>query len=198
MQRFDLERLFRISNALSDSARFQILDDIHRKGTLTSADVSSQPALSPASISHQVHELMNAEKDGRFKILLPRRSAECVLASTRKISSVFPVVANNLGAGWGHLTKRKVMSLRRAENQLSGWPAGLPHFRRAGRIRTQLDPRKNGRRPESGSRPAKLSAKEIKTIRALLKTADIPVAEIAARFGIARSTLYRAIIKPAA
>jgi DNA invertase Pin-like site-specific DNA recombinase len=34
---------------------------------------------------------------------------------------------------------------------------------------------------------------EIKTIRALLKTAEVPVAEIAARFGIARSTLYRNI-----
>jgi DNA invertase Pin-like site-specific DNA recombinase len=48
-------------------------------------------------------------------------------------------------------------------------------------------------RGRNGGRPAKLSAKEIKTIRALLKTADIPVAEIAARFGVARSTLYRTI-----
>jgi predicted transcriptional regulator len=39
---------------------------------------------------------------------------------------------------------------------------------------------------------------EIKTIRALLKTADIPVAGIAARFGIARSTLYRAVLNLAA
>jgi DNA invertase Pin-like site-specific DNA recombinase len=37
-------------------------------------------------------------------------------------------------------------------------------------------------RGRKGGRPTKLSAKEIKTIRALLKTADIPVAEIAARF----------------
>jgi DNA invertase Pin-like site-specific DNA recombinase len=35
-------------------------------------------------------------------------------------------------------------------------------------------------------------------VRALLKIADVPVAEIATRFGIARSTLYRAVIKPAA
>jgi len=52
-------------------------------------------------------------------------------------------------------------------------------------------------RGRKGGRPAKLSAKEIKTIRALLKTADIPVAEIA-RFGVARSTLYRAVLNPAA
>jgi DNA invertase Pin-like site-specific DNA recombinase len=53
-------------------------------------------------------------------------------------------------------------------------------------------------RGRKGGRPAKLSAKEIKTIRALLKSAEIPIAEIAARFGIARSTLYRSIFKPAA
>jgi len=53
-------------------------------------------------------------------------------------------------------------------------------------------------RGRKGGRPAKLSPIEIKTIRALLKTADIPAAEIAARFGIARSTLYRAVLKPAA
>jgi transcriptional regulator of acetoin/glycerol metabolism len=50
---------------------------------------------------------------------------------------------------------------------------------------------------KGGGRPSKLSAKEIKTIRALLKTADIPVSEIAARFGIARSTLYRVVSSPA-
>ena len=30
------------------------------------------------------------------------------------------------------------------------------------------------------------------------QTADIPVAEIAARFGVARSTLYRTVLNPAA
>jgi DNA invertase Pin-like site-specific DNA recombinase len=49
-------------------------------------------------------------------------------------------------------------------------------------------------RGRMGGRPAKLSAKEIKTISALLKTADISVSEIAARFGVARSTLYRSVV----
>ena len=44
----------------------------------------------------------------------------------------------------------------------------------------------------------KLSPKEIRRIRVLLKTADLPVAEIAARFGIARSTLYRSVLSHAA
>ncbi len=46
--------------------------------------------------------------------------------------------------------------------------------------------------------PPKLTPKEINTIRALLKSVKITVAEIAARFHIARSTLYRAILKPTA
>jgi DNA invertase Pin-like site-specific DNA recombinase len=52
-------------------------------------------------------------------------------------------------------------------------------------------------RGRAGGRPSKLSVKEIKTIRGLLKSADMPVAEIAARFGIARSTLYRSVLKTA-
>lgn len=52
-------------------------------------------------------------------------------------------------------------------------------------------------RGRTGGRPSKLSVKEIRTIRGLLKNADMPVAEIAARFGIARSTLYRSVLKTA-
>jgi hypothetical protein len=39
------------------------------------------------------------------------------------------------------------------------------------------------------------SAKEIKTIRTLLKTPDIPFTNIDVRFGVARSTLDRAVLK---
>lgn len=52
-------------------------------------------------------------------------------------------------------------------------------------------------RGRKGGRPVKLSTKEVRTIRALLKTGDMPVTEIAARFGIARSMLYRTILRPA-
>jgi DNA invertase Pin-like site-specific DNA recombinase len=46
-------------------------------------------------------------------------------------------------------------------------------------------------RGRKGGRPRKLQPKEVKTIRALLKTNEISVQEIAARFGVSRSTLYR-------
>ncbi|HTF64184.1 MAG TPA: recombinase family protein [Edaphobacter sp.] len=47
-------------------------------------------------------------------------------------------------------------------------------------------------RGRKGGRPAKLSPKDLKTVRALLKT-DLPVTEMAVRFGVARSTLYRTL-----
>jgi DNA invertase Pin-like site-specific DNA recombinase len=46
-------------------------------------------------------------------------------------------------------------------------------------------------RGRKGGRPRKLQPKELKTIRALLKTNEISVQEIAVRFGVSRSTLYR-------
>ena len=46
-------------------------------------------------------------------------------------------------------------------------------------------------RGRQGGRPSKLQPKELKTIRALLKTTEVSVQEIATRFGVSRSTLYR-------
>jgi DNA invertase Pin-like site-specific DNA recombinase len=46
-------------------------------------------------------------------------------------------------------------------------------------------------RGRKGGRPKRLQAKEIKTIRALLKTAEISVQEVATRFGVSQATLYR-------
>jgi DNA invertase Pin-like site-specific DNA recombinase len=48
--------------------------------------------------------------------------------------------------------------------------------------------RARGRR---GGRPRKLSPKDLKTVRAMLKSGDIPVSTVAAQFRVARSTLYR-------
>jgi DNA invertase Pin-like site-specific DNA recombinase len=46
-------------------------------------------------------------------------------------------------------------------------------------------------RGRNGGRPKKLSPKELKTIRTLLRSNEVPVQDIAAQFGVNRSTLYR-------
>ena len=46
-------------------------------------------------------------------------------------------------------------------------------------------------RGRKGSRPKKLQSKDMKTIKALLKTDEVSVREVAVRFGVSRSTLYR-------
>ncbi len=46
-------------------------------------------------------------------------------------------------------------------------------------------------RGRKGGRPRKLSPKDLKTVRALLKSGEIPVGTIAEQFRIARSTVYR-------
>jgi DNA invertase Pin-like site-specific DNA recombinase len=48
-------------------------------------------------------------------------------------------------------------------------------------------------RGRKGGRPKKLSPKELKTIRTLLRSNEVPVQDIAAQFGVNRSTLYRNI-----
>jgi DNA invertase Pin-like site-specific DNA recombinase len=46
-------------------------------------------------------------------------------------------------------------------------------------------------RGRNGGRPKKLSPKELKTIRTLLRSNEVPVQDIAAQFKVNRSTLYR-------
>jgi DNA invertase Pin-like site-specific DNA recombinase len=49
-------------------------------------------------------------------------------------------------------------------------------------------------RGRNGGRPKKLSPKELKSIRALLRSNEVPVQDIAAQFKLNRSTLYRNVI----
>ena len=46
-------------------------------------------------------------------------------------------------------------------------------------------------RGRKGGRPRKLSGKELRTIAALLKTTEVSVQDVAQRYGVSRSTLYR-------
>jgi DNA invertase Pin-like site-specific DNA recombinase len=70
--------------------------------------------------------------------------------------------------------------------------AALPKFERnLIRERTLAGLKAARARGRQGGRPRKLQPKEQKTIRALLKTTEVSVQEIATRFGVSRSTLYR-------
>src|SRR5690348_7972823 len=46
-------------------------------------------------------------------------------------------------------------------------------------------------RGRNGGRPRKLKTKDIQVIKALMHAGELPVQDIADRFGVARSTLYR-------
>ena len=46
-------------------------------------------------------------------------------------------------------------------------------------------------RGRTGGRPRKLTAKDLKTVRSLLRAGEVPVSTIAEQFRVARSTLYR-------
>ena len=50
-------------------------------------------------------------------------------------------------------------------------------------------------RGRNGGRPKKLSLKELKTIRTLLRSNEVPVQDIAAQFKVNRSTLYRNVTR---
>ena len=51
-------------------------------------------------------------------------------------------------------------------------------------------------RGRNGGRPRKLGAKDIQVIKALMGAGELPVQDIADRFGVSRSTLYRNAARP--
>jgi DNA invertase Pin-like site-specific DNA recombinase len=46
-------------------------------------------------------------------------------------------------------------------------------------------------RGRKGGRPRKLSSRDLKTVRTLVRSGEVPIATIAEQFGISRSTIYR-------
>ena len=51
-------------------------------------------------------------------------------------------------------------------------------------------------RGRNGGRPKKLTTKDIQVIKTLMHAGELPVQDIADRFGVARSTLYRNEARP--
>jgi DNA invertase Pin-like site-specific DNA recombinase len=76
----------------------------------------------------------------------------------------------------------------------------LPHFaefeRNLIRERTLAGLKAARARGRNGGRPRKLKTKDIQAIKALLNAGELPVQDIAARFGVSRLTLYRNAARP--
>ena len=51
-------------------------------------------------------------------------------------------------------------------------------------------------RGRNGGRPRKLKSKDVQAIKALMHAGELPVQDIADRFGVSRSTLYRNAAMP--
>lgn len=68
----------RIARAIADPHRFEMLRRIHSTPNMTCTDSCADLAISPATVSHHLKDLETAElirvtKDGRYKLLEPRK-----------------------------------------------------------------------------------------------------------------------------
>ncbi|WP_236650476.1 MULTISPECIES: helix-turn-helix domain-containing protein [Photorhabdus] len=66
---------------------------------------------------------------------------------------------------------------------------GFPCVRGTGRVRARLNPGADAGRA-CGCKP-KLDDQQVREIKALLRDPDIQVAEVARRYGVSRTTLYK-------
>jgi DNA invertase Pin-like site-specific DNA recombinase len=80
---------------------------------------------------------------------------------------------------------------RSASSAFCGAPQKAEFERNLIRERTLAGLKAARARGRNGGRPKKLSPKELKTIRTLLRSNEVPVQDIAAQFKVNRSTLYR-------
>jgi DNA invertase Pin-like site-specific DNA recombinase len=95
------------------------------------------------------------------------------------------------GVGFASLTER--IDTRSPAGQLVFHMFGaLAEFERnLIRERTMAGLKAARARGRKGGRPRKLTPRDLKTVRALLRSGDVPVSTIAEQFRVARSTLYR-------
>jgi hypothetical protein len=85
---------------------------------------------------------------------------------------------------------------RSASSAFCGAPQKAEFERNLIRERTLAGLKAARARGRNGGRPRKLKTKDIQAIRALMHAGELPVQDIAKRFGVSRSTLYRNAARP--
>jgi ArsR family transcriptional regulator, arsenate/arsenite/antimonite-responsive transcriptional repressor len=100
----DTKRIERISKALSDETRLRIYEVIAADGNLTCSDLVTRHGVTPATISHHLKILMDAEliecrKEGQF--VYSRTIRETIEEYAAALSSIAK------GNYTGHSSKRK-------------------------------------------------------------------------------------------
>lgn len=143
-----------------------------------------------------------------------RPELEACLKSLRKGDTLVVWRLDRLGRSLGDLIQlttefrsRGIELESLTEKLETGSPAGklvfhvfaaLAEFERnLIRERTSAGLRAARARGRKGGRPRKLSPKDIQAIQALMHAGQLPVQDIADRFGVSRSTLYRNATRPA-
>jgi DNA invertase Pin-like site-specific DNA recombinase len=142
-----------------------------------------------------------------------RPELEACLKALRKGDTLVVWRLDRLGRGLGDLIQlttelrsRGVDLESLSEKIETGSPAGklvfhvfaaLAEFERnLIRERTSAGLRAARARGRKGGRPRKLRPQDIQAIKALLQAGQLPVQDIADRFGVSRSTLYRNAVAP--
>jgi len=139
----------------------------------------------PLGNEHDVAVVDLRQTHGGLIFAIPWCRARCLLASALSSAKISVLRIPNIPSiNQGTLTEKLDTSSPTGKLAFHVFAALAEFERHLIRERTLAGLKAARARGRQGGRPRKLQPKELKTIRALLKTAEVSVQEIATRFGV--------------